>query len=468
MPVSPLAPLSLSAEINLNRLRNSLEELKKNDDFYVDMGGWCCHSCALENAWQEGNGKPILFWDESCEQLLHKHPKEPMPIFFGIARKDASEAEICNIATKIIEVLEQDELSCRWVHGDINAPLLVHLDQHAPYPGDPLDEDEEPDSLEVAFYLQKNQDTEEYCWNESESEEEPEDTYYFYQKIKDGESVQDAYLEVDPIIRKYITHYERCATINSCLVIWDAVFPIDHAHGHRGTGDRLLDGLRIEEELICNPKNTISYVKEEHPFIMTFDLRGVKELLERGDSIGCQYIFLIKKIGICLYIRSTDHEAPDDNKYIAMTLAADGVNEDTLNIESDSFDQQRDLLYDKANPLYPGDLCEWLALDREMIDDCDVMLDKGFDKLRIVVDSVSLDLSRFSEQQQISLCSGGVFTHNRSIRRGGSCPLSELDCKMRFDYMKSKEGSNSAVPCLPSSKPKIHLDRKTLQSFNYS
>ena len=391
-----------------------------------------------------------------------------MPIHFGIARKNASESEICKVAQRTIEVLLKNKLPCEWEQGDVNAPLLVQLNQHVPYPGNPFDEDEEPDSLEVAFYLPKNEDTEEYCWNASEEEEEPEDTYYFYQKIKDGESVQDAFLEVDPAIRKYITHYERCATINSCLVIWDAVFPLDHAHGHRGTGDRLLDGLRIEEAEIYNPKNTISYVKEEHPFIMTFDLRGVKELLERGDSIGCQYIFLIKKIGICLYIRSTDQEAPDDNKYIAMALAADGVNEDTLNIESDSFDQQRDLIYEKANPLYPGDLCEWLALDREMIDDCDVMLDKGFDKLRIVVDSVSLDLSRFSEQQQISLSSGGVFTHNRSIRRGGSCPLSELDCKMRFDYMKSKEGSNSAVPCLPSSKPKIHLDRKTLQNFNYS
>lgn len=464
MPVSPLTPLSLSAEVNLNRLRGALKQLEELDDFYIDTGGWCCQSCALDDAWEEGNGKAIVFWHEECEEHLHRHPGEPMPIYFGIARKDATESEICSIAKRTIEVLRQSDLPCQWSEGDVKSPILVQLDQHAPYPGDPFDEDEEADSLEVAFYLQRNKETEEYCWNESEEEGEPEGSYYFYQKIEDGKSVQDAYLEIDPVVRQHITHYERCATINSYIVIWDAVFSIDHAHGHRGSGSTLLDGIRTSDERRSDSGNIISYIDESNPYIITFDLNGFKELLTEGESLNCQYIFLIKKVGICLYLRSTDQYEREGADFTDMTLAADGLDEDGLDIDSDNYDQQKGELYARANLLYPGDLCEWFALDPEMVDDCDVMLDKGYDKLRVVIDSVSLDLSQFGEKEQMSLRSGGIFTHNRAIRLGGGpCPLSSLDCRMRFDYMKSNEGGNSAIPCLPSSKKRIHLDRKLLQ-----
>jgi len=464
MPVSPLTPLSLATEINLNRLRSALRQLEEFDNYHIDTGGWCCKSCALSDAWSEGNGKAFVYWHEESEEHLHKNPAEPMPIYFGIAREEATEAEICNVAKRTIEVLGKNDLNCKWEQGNVTSPILVQLNKHIPYPGDPFDEDEEPDSLEVAFYLQKNKETEEYCWNESEDDGEPEGAFYFYQKINDGESVQDAYLEIDPVIRKYITHYERCATINSSIVIWDAVFSIDHAHGHRGSGDTLLDGIRASEDEVDQSENRITYVEDTNPYIMTFDLSGFKELLEKGRSRDCQYIFLIKRIGICLYIRSTDYEDRDDTDFMEMTLAANGIDEDGLDIESKDYDKERSALCAKANPLYPGDLCEWLALDPEMIDDCDVMLDKGYDQLRIVVDSISLDLSRFGEQEQNNLRAGGLLIHNRSIRLGGGpCPLSQLDVKMRFDYMKSNEGSNSAVPCLPSSKARIHLDRTVLQ-----
>ena len=116
-------------------------------------------------------------------------------------------------------MLQRHELPCQWDNQDISMPILVSLDKHMPIRRDVDDNDQEDDHLEVALYLPQNKETEDYCWNDSYEEDgEPADSWYFYQKIDDRESLKDALMKVEPKIRKYITHYQRCTTIDDCII----------------------------------------------------------------------------------------------------------------------------------------------------------------------------------------------------------------------------------------------------------
>ena len=107
MLVSSLTPLSLTASVNLSRLREALRDLENNYDFFVDDGSWCCTTCANSNAWSEGEGKPFVFWHEQNEDSLHTDKSFEMPIHFGIASDMANLEEIGEVAKTIISVLEK-------------------------------------------------------------------------------------------------------------------------------------------------------------------------------------------------------------------------------------------------------------------------------------------------------------------------------------------------------------------------
>ena len=167
MPVSPLTPLSLTAQVNVNRLEDAFRELERQHGFYIDPGTWCCRTCAGNDAWEEGPGQPFVFWHEQNEDGLHKYPNQPMPLCYGIAKEDAKEEEIVEVAKKILSVLEQHELPCHWDNQDIDKAIFVRLDKHMPCKRGSDDDDQDGDYLEVALYLPKNEETEDYCWNES-------------------------------------------------------------------------------------------------------------------------------------------------------------------------------------------------------------------------------------------------------------------------------------------------------------
>lgn len=211
---------------------------------------------------------------------------------------------------------------------------------------------------------------------------------------------------------------------------------------------------------------SLSYVDSSKPFIATWNLREFKRLLDKGIEMGSECFFLIKKIGVCLYVRSTDFGARDGDGFQELAIHADGLDEDSIDFESDAYQEQMKDLYAKSNLLYPGDLCEWFLLHPEIADECDLLMERGFDKVRMTVDSLSLDLSPFSEQDQKGLRAGGVFTHNRSIRKGGGdCPISRLDARVRFEYFKSDDLSVTPVRCWQELDPPLHLNRQSIQSY---
>ncbi len=247
MPVSPLTPLSLTAQVNINRLEDAFRELEREHGFYIDPGTWCCRTCAGSCAWEEGPGQPFVFWHEQNEDALHEYPDQPMPLYYGIAKENTKDEQIVEVAKKILSVLEQHELPCQWDNQDIGTAIFVRLDKHMPIKRESDDGDQEDDNLEVALYLPQNEETKDYCWNESEEDGEPADTYSFYQKINDRESLKDAFLRVDPKIRKYITHYQRCATIDDCIISSGPIFSISDGYGCAGAGESLEEALEESE-----------------------------------------------------------------------------------------------------------------------------------------------------------------------------------------------------------------------------
>ena len=209
----------------------------------------------------------------------------------------------------------------------------------------------------------------------------------------------------------------------------------------------------------------LTYVDSSEPFIATWYLSEFKHLLDKGIAIGSECFFLIKKIGVCLYVRSTDFESRDGEDFQEIAIHADGLDEDSIDFESEDYQERMKDLYSKSNPLYPGDLCEWFLLHSEMVDDCDLLLERGFDKVRMTVDSLSLDLSQFNEEDQKGLRAGGVFTHNRSIRiGGGDCPISRLDTKIKFEYFKSDDTNVPPVICWDERDVPLHLNRQSIQT----
>ena len=248
MPVSPLTPLSLTVEVNLHKLRATFKELERRYGFYVDGGEWCCRTCARASAWQEGAGKPFVFWDEQDEDNAHELPNERMPLCYGIADTQATDADISGTARTIISVLLEHNLDCDWDEEGASPYLYVHLSGNKPKNNN---EDEfDNDHMDVTLFVPRNEITDEYCWNESVEEDgEPEGTHYFSQKIEDGESLKDAVLRVDPEVRKYIEYYQRnfndSESMSSFAV--EPVSEIDSVSGHAGWCS-LKDALEAQDK----------------------------------------------------------------------------------------------------------------------------------------------------------------------------------------------------------------------------
>ena len=228
MPVSPLTPLSLVASVNLQYLRDAFSDLKNKHGFYVDTGTWCCRTCAAANAKEEGAGQSFVFWHEQNEDGLHEYPSFEMPLCYGVAKKDASDDEIVGAARQIISVLKECDFKCDWKDGEIESPIMVHLDSHEPDLEDEADYFESYQS--VCLYVPENEDTKEFCMNESDEDlGEPKDTFNFYQEIEDGESLVDAILRMDQKVWKHITHYQRFVGMGEWPV--EPLFEIDQPQG---------------------------------------------------------------------------------------------------------------------------------------------------------------------------------------------------------------------------------------------
>jgi len=365
-------------------------------------------------------------------------------------------------------VLQRHELPCQWENQDISKAILVSLDKHMPIKRDVDDGDQEDDHLEVALYLPQNKETEDYCWNDScEEDGEPADSWYFYQKIDDRETLKDALMKVEPKIRKYITHYQRCATIDDCTIPSEPILSIDDQYGHAGAGESLQEALDESD----NETSAIQLITTDQPFEITFDLEGFKELLERGVEMGSKYFFLIKKVGICMYVRSCDFEACSSERAEDFVLAADGLDEDfylseNMEVGSQIYKEEMNRIYTLTNQLYAGEMCEWFALRPDMIDDCDLMIDRGFNKLRVRFESLAIDPTALPATSIEGLLHGdGVITHNISIRLGGGpCPVSCFRASITMEYV-NPEKEIPPVKCIDDPDHQLHLSPSEAKKY---
>lgn len=242
MPVLPLTPLSLTASVNLYYLREAFIVLNNEHDFFIDCGSCSTISDGSAYAFDEAPDQPFVFWHEQCEEQLHLNPDEPMPIYFGVAKEDPNDQEILDVGTKILTFLGEKGFPCDWKDRDVTSAIMVHMNSHKPQK---IEEDDEEDQQEVRLYVPENDDTKEFCWNENDTGEGPEDGYYFYHKINDGESLRDAILRLNQTVWKHITHYQRCICIaeEGSTEDIEPIFEINESVGAFGVFPSLYDEL---------------------------------------------------------------------------------------------------------------------------------------------------------------------------------------------------------------------------------
>jgi hypothetical protein len=241
MPVSPLTPLSLVASVNLQALREAFDELERNYGFYCDDGGWCCRTCATNDAWASGAGKPFVFWHEQNEDGLHRAPNEPMCLYYGIAKDGAADSEIIDVAKQVIGVIRQHGFSCDW-QGDIGESILVHLDKE-----EAVDELESA-YLDISYFIEdckENQVLKQYIDDNvggvnERSEFEPEASFQFFHQMEDGESLLDATMRLPAEVRQKITHFQRYVNMEDDCFKVEPVLSVDDQFGH---GDDSLSAL---------------------------------------------------------------------------------------------------------------------------------------------------------------------------------------------------------------------------------
>jgi len=248
MPVSPLTRLSLEASINLLSLREAFQELETDFGFYCDDGTWCCKTCASSDAWNEGAGKPFVFWHEQNEEQLHIKPSEPMNIYFGIAQEGVSDEDVTAVARKIVEVIRDHGLSCEW-NNQIDNSILVGLDKAL------ADDELESSYLDVSYYMPDspgNEELKEFIEqniggvNEC-NEHEPAGCFQFFHRMEDGESLLEATMRLPSEVRAKITHFQRNTNLGDYYDKVEPVLPVDDRFGHAGQGESLHDLLETNK-----------------------------------------------------------------------------------------------------------------------------------------------------------------------------------------------------------------------------
>ncbi len=172
-------------------------------------------------------------------------------------------------------------------------------------------------------------------------------------------------------------------------------------------------------------------------FIAYWDLNEFKQLLQKGIEIGSQYFFLIKNVGVCLFVRETDFIGTRvferDEK--ELSIHAEGLNDDALfDLESEEEAKEFDRLRFESGKLYEGDLCEWFQISDELFKQVNTKIKEGYTRLKMIVKPLELDETKFSEEEIRDL-KDKVFTNNLRIRSGGKCDISPFNANIKFQYV---------------------------------
>ena len=171
-----------------------------------------------------------------------------------------------------------------------------------------------------------------------------------------------------------------------------------------------------------------------------------------------------------MYVRSCDFEACVGECAEDFVLAADGLDEDfflseNMEVGSQAYKEEMNRLYTLTNQLYAGEMCEWFALRADMIDDCDLMIDRGFNKLKVRFESLEIDPTALPDTSIEGLRQGAfVITHNISIRVGGACPFSCFRASITMEYV-NPEKEIPPVKCIDDPDHRLHLSPSEVKKY---
>ena len=187
--------------------------------------------------------------------------------------------------------------------------------------------------------------------------------------------------------------------------------------------------------------NEKSQVEVSEKFEAYWDLKEFKLLLEKGFKLNCKYFFLIKHIGIYLYVRKTDYKPSykarregGDFLVYAKGFDENKLSDEKIEIDSPEYKKEYEELRQKTDKLYQGDFCEWFNISNELLNEVEDKLNQGFINLKITIlkpleicnEELAIDKSEENDEN--------FLMHGQTIKYGGGCPVSPFNTKLFLEY----------------------------------
>ena len=124
--------------------------------------------------------------------------------------------------------------------------------------------------------------------------------------------------------------------------------------------------------------STQDYLLLTSMFTAVFDLRRFYSMLDKGLGYGAFHFFLIKKTGIHFIVRETDFESTFSagRDVHQCAVHANGFDEDAINTNTEDWEKSFGMMRDLTNEITASDICEWLCLSSELLDEVDDKIGK--------------------------------------------------------------------------------------------
>ena len=179
-------------------------------------------------------------------------------------------------------------------------------------------------------------------------------------------------------------------------------------------------------------------------FIAYWDLKQFSQLLNKGIEVGSNYFFLIKNVGVFLFVRESDFKGTRvfEREDKELLIFAEGFDEDKLlELENEEEEQEFKRLCFESGKLYGGDICEWFHLSKELASQVKQKIKEGYTKLKITIKPLEFDKENL-DNTFIETFKDKVISHIEPIKKGGSCPESPFKANINLSYSKSSNSSD--------------------------
>ena len=227
-------------------------------------------------------------------------------------------------------------------------------------------------------------------------------------------------------------------------------------------------------------KNESSLIEVSEKFEAYWDLKEFKLLLEKGLELNSKYFFLIKHIGIYLYVRKTDYKPyykvrreGGDCLIYAKGFDENKLSDEKIEIDSPEYKKEYEELRQKTDKLYQGDFCEWFNISNELLNEVEDKLNQGFINLKITIykpleicnEELEIDKSEENEEK--------FLMHGQTIKYGGGCPVSPFNTKLFLEYFsfsgqeKLSETYNGENLFINNLSANNILDKKREEEFSH-